>query len=410
MQAMTDRAATASGRGDTRKATSTGLSAAGGLARLAGMALLVLSLLSAVTAYFLKATPWEGEDLGFLVTIVALLIVSGFLMVKRPDHPVSWVMATSAFVLAAGGSLSWIYAERVGLGLAEVSPLGRVAAAVGGSSFFTIIYVLGCLLPLLFPTGTPPSSRWRPVGWTGGAALIVIVAGSLYLAATHGIEELMSGEPLRTGIPWLDGLVHAAIPVLALCSVVAVASLVVRYRRARGVERKQLQWFVLGAAVAIVGVVTEFTYQSTISAVLLLIGVLALPISIAVAILRYRLYEIDRLVSRTVSYAVVVGLLVGVFFGIVLVLRSLIPVEGPVPIAVSTLAVAGLFNPLRRRVQGLVDRRFNRSRYDAEREVARFAERLRAELGAEDLAGEVLGVVARTMQPARASIWIKESG
>jgi hypothetical protein len=133
----------------------------------------------------------------------------------------------------------------------------------------------------------------------------------------------------------------------------------------------------------------------------------ALPAAITVAILRYRLYEIDRLVSRTVSYAVVIGMLVAVYAGGVFLLRSLLPVEGDLAVAASTLAVAALFNPLRRRVQKRVDRRFNRPRYDAEREVERFAGRMRTDLDLDDVTGDLLGVVTMTVQPAAATVWIR---
>jgi hypothetical protein len=204
--------------------------------------------------------------------------------------------------------------------------------------------------------------------------------------------------------------------------VLGVGALAVRRRRADAVERAQLNWFVAGSVLFVVFIIVPwavspegqtdsfgsvFGVGETLVRVLIVIGMWALPAAITVAILRYRLYEIDRLVSRTVSYAVVIGMLVAVYAGGVFLLRSLLPVEGDLAVAASTLAVAALFNPLRRGVQQRVDRRFNRPRYDAEREVERFAGRMRTDLDLDDVTGDLLGVVTMTVQPAAATVWIR---
>ena len=215
---------------------------------------------------------------------------------------------------------------------------------------------------------------------------------------------------MRTGIPWLDGLLEAAILLLAASTVTALLSLVLRYRRAQTAERKQLQWFLLGAVIAIAGVVAEFVHQGPVSAVLLLSGILALPGAIGVAVLRYRLYEIDRIASRTVSYAVVAGLLAAVYAGGVVGVQAILPTSDNLAVAGSTLAAAALFNPLRRRVQAMVDRRFNRSRYDARRTVETFASRLSDQVDLVELHEELLSVVGRCLEPAAVSLWLRPVG
>lgn len=196
--------------------------------------------------------------------------------------------------------------------------------------------------------------------------------------------------------------------------IVSVVSLIRGFRRATGIERLQLRWLATaGAAAVIVWAVAIVVVDALLggdaaAAALTVFGLALIPIAVGVAVLRYRLFEIDRLISRTISYALVVGALAAVFAAVAIGLPRLVdvPEDNPVLVAGATLAVAALFNPLRRRVQTVVDRRFNRARYDSQREVDRFAERLRDELEIEDLTGEMLDVVAKTMQPSGVSVWI----
>ncbi|MGH3100133.1 MAG: hypothetical protein ACRDPU_04035, partial [Thermoleophilia bacterium] len=190
--------------------------------------------------------------------------------------------------------------------------------------------------------------------------------------------------------------------------VVSLACVVLRFRSSTGIERQQLRWVVAGAAGAVVGLFGgALAPQRTLVSSVLYAGVLCVPVAVAVAVLRYRLWDLDRLISRTVTYAVVTALLVLPYLAIVAAIPRLAEGSGSLAVAAATLAVAALFQPLRRRVQDLVDRRFNRRRYDAARTLDAFAARLRDQVDLDALEGELLGVVDQTMQPTQASLWLR---
>jgi len=211
--------------------------------------------------------------------------------------------------------------------------------------------------------------------------------------------------------------------VVAVCSVAALVSIpvfwlsfvgrqVVSWRRSIGERRQQLKWLMCGGAISVVGLVSLFLsgqFSGPVATAFNVrgFGLLALPISICVGILKYRLYDIDRLVSRTLSYAIVTGLVVGAYVGIITLTTRALGFSSPVGVAASTLAAAALFNPLRHRVQRVVDRRFNRARYDATATVAAFTARLRDAVDVETVQSELLAVVNRAVEPAHASVWIK---
>jgi hypothetical protein len=199
--------------------------------------------------------------------------------------------------------------------------------------------------------------------------------------------------------------------LLVLAAIVAaIVSLVVRWVRSRGVERLQMKWLVLAFAVFLVGVLAEFGgfQDSMVANIFLPAGLLLIPVTIVVAVTRYRLYEIDRILSRTVTYAIVVVVLGAVYLGGLAALTTLLSTDSPLAVAGSTLAAAALFNPLRKRVQGWVDQRFNRSRYDAQRVVDLFSDTLQKDLDQDHLVTGWVGVVSETMQPASAAVWVRE--
>jgi hypothetical protein len=215
-----------------------------------------------------------------------------------------------------------------------------------------------------------------------------------------------------------QGLQGLGLVLAALAALASVAALIVRFRRSRGVERRQLQWFTFAGAIEVTAIaVTPFldlgTATGPVNVVVAIIVAPLVPIAAAIAILRYRLYEIDRIVSRTVAYAILTAVLVAVYAGAVLAIQAFVaPVaqqDGPVAVAASTLIVASLFQPLRRRIQAIVDRRFNRARYDAQQSVDAFAGRIRDEVDSDRLAEEVAGVVQRDLEPSRLGIWIRET-
>ena len=213
---------------------------------------------------------------------------------------------------------------------------------------------------------------------------------------------------------WWNAVSEVFFVLLAICWLASLGSQVLSYRRSSGERRQQLKWLMAGSAVAGVDVVFLFIGGSQrpggwrILGDLALAGFLAIPFSIGVAVLKYRLFDIDRLISRTLAYAIVTGLLVGVYAGIVLLATRVVSINTPVAVAGSTLAAAALFNPLRRRVQRVVDRRFNRARYDADTAVAAFAARLKDAVDLEAASAELVDVVHRSLEPAHVSVWLRQ--
>jgi hypothetical protein len=265
--------------------------------------------------------------------------------------------------------------------------------------------------PLLFPDGRPPSPAWRPVAWLAVAGTVAAVA----LAAAQPTIELDDGHVVDNpiGVAGIadpeDGVLNL---LLGLLVVAAVMSLAVRFRRSQGDERLQLKWFTYAAALLPLILLGDLLPDAA-SSVLFAVGISLLPVAAGIAVLRYRLYEIDRLINRTLVYGLLTALLAGVYAGLVVLLGRLFGELGGRPpswaVAGATLAVATLFQPARRRIQQAVDRRFNRRRYDAARTVEVFSARLRGQVDLATLSSELLAVVNQTVQPTSAALWLRPS-
>ena len=353
---------------------------------------------------------------------VSSLLVGSILVIRLPNHPIGWILWTSGIMFAL---------TRLTQGLADhglTSDPGSLPGAIWFGWVNTWIgtpgfVLLGVLLPLLYPTGRPPSSRWRPVVLIvliQIVALSVVAALSPFAAGTYppGVSNpLALGGPVGDIVKALQSLLGLGFLLLLA---IALASLVVRYRRAAGIERQQLKWFAFVGAIAIIaltvaGLLKDSTGDllATIDSFAWLIGIgglILMPIAIGIAMLRYRLYEIDRLISRTIGWAFVSVVLAVVFVAIVLVIQAVlarVTTSNTFAVAASTLVVAALFQPLRRRVQARVDRRFNRARYDADRTVAAFAGVLRDEVDLGQVTMELKSAVVRTVQPTVTSLWLR---
>jgi hypothetical protein len=330
------------------------------------------------------------------------------LTLRRPANPIGWLYAAAGLVwsLTIPGD-AWL-----GQLIAEHRPLPLAAqvAAVCGEFNWAPATVLGVTLPaLLVPDGRLRSPRWRPVAASGiAAAALVVVGGGL---APARLEDTSIANPFGLSGPAgaVAGMVAVAGTLLWAATMVAsLACVVVRFRSSSGVERQQLRWVAAGAVAAVAGLLAGAAVpQSTVLSSILYAMVLCIPLAVAVAVLRYRLWDLDRLVSRTVTYAVVTALLVVPYLLIVPAAGRLVQGSGSLAVAAATLAAAAAFAPLRRRVQGLVDRRFNRRRYDAARTVEGFAARLRDQVDLDALSAELLAVVDHTMQPVGASLWLR---
>jgi hypothetical protein len=341
---------------------------------------------------------------------VSTATVGAVVASRRPAHPVGWLLLALGLSLTAAG----VTLASTNYGVAHAAPAAGLVARYVPATIVTAMACNGLTL-LLTPTGRLPSPGWR---WWAGiiAATPVVVLGVVTLSPRPGdrlIEAVDSPLDLRA----LDGGVRiayqAAFAVIIIAFVGAAGSLVGRFRRARGVERQQLRWVALATVlIAMLAVVNLAALALGAYALAPLVGGLNPPIlsvGIGAAILRYRLYDLDR-ISRTLAYGLLTLLLGGGYALVVLGLGQLLGRDSPLVVAAATLALAAVFQPARRRIQAVVDRRFNRRRYDAAQTMEAFGARLRDQVDLATLHGELLAVVDQTMQPTRASLWLRPQG
>ncbi|MQB01766.1 MAG: hypothetical protein GEU78_16045 [Actinobacteria bacterium] len=390
--------------------------------RLGVVTVLLGLLIVALTSLALILVPLNGDDLSTSDTtgsaILALSFgIAGLLILRRrPTNVIGWIMVISGLFNSVN-ALSAEYPRYVLVVNPEASlPLGGLLAWVG-----TWVWVIGAagfpLIVWLFPTGHPPTPRWAWLRWP-----ILIGAGCAILPMALAAWEVRESAVLAGLLPdqTVEGisatLATTGTVVLGLSLVVALASAVVRYRHTGDDERHQLRWFASAAALTLVVLVTAspgtpLTLAEPWGELFSSLAVLALPsipAAITIAILRYRLYEIDRLVSRTVSYTVIAAVLALVYSGVVVGIQTLLPASDALAVAASTLTAVALFSPLRRRVQHWVDRRFNRRRYDAEQIVEAFASRLRDEVDPDTLTADLHTVVTQALEPVSTAVWLKD--
>ena len=352
-----------------------------------------------------------------ILAVLSLATVGAILVIRLPRNLIGWLLLACGFLIAFNLGTSGV--ADYGLNVHPGSVPGAIWLAVlSGLTWMPFSVGLGFYLPLLYPSGHLLSPRWRPVAFLGVVAIVFSTAQNALAPFTPGAFPPADQNPLAIGGPVGDlaALLGAASKVYGVFALpLAAASLVIRYRRASGIERQQLKW--LAAVGIIVGpaLVVAITAGSTEVAnaawLIVLVGFALLPVAIGMAVLRYRLYEIDRLISRTIAYGVLTAIVGSLFIGFILVFQAVLaPVtqSNELAVAGSTLLAAALFQPLRRRVQRLVDRRFNRARYDAERTVAAFASRLRDEVDLQQLRAEILANVAHTVEPSSVSLWLRE--
>ena len=343
--------------------------------------------------------------------------VGAVIVVRRPDNPMGWLFLAMG-VLWAAGSFSDQYALYAYVTDPKSLPLPVVAAWYGEWYWITNLFGLLCFGPLLFPTGRPLSQRWRIVL---GALAFACTAAVVYAALDPRLDlagaDVSVSNPIGVGAfdelesGVTGGLVVATVLLGALASVVCV---VLRFRRSRGQERQQMKWFTYAAVMTVVGFVLLGVLDA-VAGIRFDIGyfgiTLLMPVAAAVAILRYRLYDIDVVINRTLVYVALTAILGLVYVGSIFVFQrvlSPLTAESDLAIAGSTLAVAALFRPLRARVQRFIDRRFYRSKYDAQRTLDGFSERLRDEVDLDALGAHLQDVVALTVRPAHASLWLRE--
>jgi hypothetical protein len=354
---------------------------------------------------------------GLLLVLVGFLGVSVILVRQRPENPIGWAMLVTALlggVTADAGPYA-IAAYR----LHHHLPLPQIAVFLQ-PTWAPMIVLFGIAI-MLFPDGRLPSGRWRwaaaAVGLVGSVWMISAFAIAAETIALGHVVIERSGDLRQIDHPtggwaWWNTVQLVWFLLLLCVCVIWLVSRVPAYRAATGERRQQLKWLIFGGSTAVVGVVLSVLLSSqsgTLGIVgsVAIIGLLGIPLSIGVGMTKYRLYDIDRIVSRTLAYALLTGLLVAVFVGLVLLTRRLLPFHSAVGVAASTLLVAALFSPLRNRLQRLVDRRFNRARYNAEELAAAFGSRLRDAVDPETVLSELAATASRSLQPAHVSVWVR---
>ena len=392
------------------------------------MAVVVGAFVAIALAAFAPAiivdNQWSVSNFGTPFAIFSPCAAVGFVIAwRRPRNPIGWLLlAIGSGVLATECG----YYTQAAYGVDRGSlPLGWLTALVGQT--YSLVTIGGfALVFVLFPDGRAPSRAMRMalVGF-GGLGVVSLASGLAYAAAalidgrvdagtlSPGGGRLLINQPTTTA--WLYTIQAAFVVAAGALLVAGVVVQLVSYRRATGERRQQLKWLMSGEAVCVVALLLlgSRTAGGGDSALAQLwsqipwIALSAMPISIGIAILKARLYEIDRIVSRTLSYALLTALLAGTFVGLVALTTGLLPFSSSVGVAASTLAAAALFNPLRVRVQHLMDRRFNRARYDAEATVNAFAARLRDAVDIDAVQAELLATVRGAVEPAHASVWVR---
>jgi hypothetical protein len=372
---------------------------------------------------------WSADvSVGGLVggaLFLAFPLVGALIASKRPENAVGWLCLAVGLLWMLGGVFD--YYAYYGASTPGSVPFPVAMAGISDWIWVPAIGLLGTYVLLLFPNGRLPSRRWRPLAWLSGAVILLLSLGVMLapgrLDNLAGVRDPFGIE----GAEWLTAGAYALLPLLPLCMLASALSLVLRYRRSRGEERQQIKWMAFSASVVVVlyaiAMIASFAFPeeswTTAGSVwwlnLLTYAVLAsftiVPIAVGIAVLKYRLYDIDLIINRALVYGPLTAILVLVYVGGVVGLQAafwaLTGQESTLAIVASTLAIAALFNPLRRRVQAFVDRRFYRRKYDAVKTLEGFATRLRDETDLDALNDDLVGVVRETVQPAHASLWLR---
>jgi hypothetical protein len=355
---------------------------------------------------------FRERDAAVSVLVISFSVVGALIVSHRPQNLIGWIFCAAA-LFQAFSAVGVEYGT-----YALVTRPGTLPFAEGVSWLADWIWAPGLglilvFLPLLFPNGQPPSRRWWPVAWLGGLSIGMITASVSLLVWLQDDIGTADGPP-----GWLLALLQVCFPLMLLAGLLAVISLVLRFLGARGDERQQIKWFASAATLTFTWILLfeqllgpqEGAFEAIV-ALSGLVVVPSIPIATGIAILHYRLYDIDRIVNRALVYAALTVTLVLVYLGGVISLqyafRTMTGGESQLAVVASTLAIAALFNPLRWRIQALVDRRFYRRKYDAQKTLAAFSSRLREETDLDALGGELVTVVRETVQPASVALWLR---
>jgi hypothetical protein len=383
-----------------------------------------LAVASLILGFLNGRTPGEifiAGDITFAALISSFSVIGALIASHRPENPIGWIFLAVGFfygLLSAGDQYA-VYALLTNPG---ALPLGAEASWLGKWIWAPGLGLILVFLPLLFPDGHPPSHRWRLVGWLGTLSIGLVVVSSTILLWLERGPALVTGDESPSHVVQVL-VVYVAVPMMLLAGLGAVISLFVRFRRARGEERQQIKWFASAVALTLVWIlVFAVIVEELLSAedglpkiIIALSGLLvipSIPIATGIAILRYRLYDIDVIINRTLVYGSLTVMLGLIYFGGVATIQAIFGAltgkeqQPQLAVVVSTLAIAALFMPLRRRIQSFIDRRFYRRKYDAEKTLEAFSAKLRDETDLDALSEDLTSVVRATMQPAQVSLWL----
>jgi hypothetical protein len=398
------------------------------VALLAWAATIIMQVLIAAAPQRLLAPEYDGpvSVLVFQTAFFSFSLVGFLLARRRPGNAIGWLLMGVGLCWGVRGFLFDSYLVWTTIVRPESLPGAAVVGALSFPLWGPAVGLMGTLLILLFPDGRVPSTRWRPLAWISGSCVIALYLTDLFMPGPvqqAPVADLQNPFGLTVLEPFVQAF-DVLVLLLGVCMVGSAAGLVSRFHRSVGIERLQLKWLALAGVVVGCGYLL-FTLASAYAALthagpipswldvassLLILAFVLIPLSIGAAVLRHGLYGIDRLISRTVSYLAITFTLLVVYVVLVTLVSQLTPNGNSLAVATSTLAVAALFQPLRRRVQERVDRRFNRSRFDAERTLTAYASRLRDQVDLDAVSSDLLSVVRETLQPTNAQLWLRSPG
>ena len=380
------------------------------------LAVFVVSLVAGLILAVANGTLRQdaGNQVLLLVGFSAFMVVGALIVAHRPGNAIGWLFSAIA-LLAFTGQLASEYATYAYATRPGPLPGATLAAWYGSWPWWLVLALTLVFTPLLFPTGRLLSPRWRPVAWLAGVTTAVLTGVTSLRTELGTVEDQVVANPIgvaAVGNPEKSPMIPVLIVLLGVLATAAFASLVLRFRRSRGEERQQLKWFTYASALLPLAGLDDFL-PAPVGDLLFGVPIVFLPVAAGIAILRHRLYDIDRLINRTLVYGSLTAILGLVYAGVVLILGQVFGgvTEDPPSWAVAgaTLAVAALFQPARRRIQEVVDRRFNRRKYDAAETIDTFGARLRDQVDLDTLSTELLAVVDQTMQPTRVVLWLRPS-
>ncbi|MBA3390041.1 MAG: hypothetical protein H0U02_11895 [Rubrobacter sp.] len=364
---------------------------------------------------------WLAGALFLIFPLVGALIAS-----RRPGNPIGWLLLADGLLWMSSDFLD--YYAIYGMAQPGSVPFPVGIAWLNNWLWVPAVGILGTYPFLLFPDGRLPSSRWRPLAWISGAVIALVSVG---VAFSPGPLQGFGGvqNPFALLQPWMMLAFWAVLPLLPLCMFASAVSLMLRYRRSRGVERQQIKWIAFAASVVgllyLIAMILSFVFPSAswfapgsplwmdFVDYTALLSFILIPLAVGFAVLKYRLYNIDLLINRTLVYGVLTVSLALIYLGgvatVQAIFRALTGQEQQTQLAIvaSTLAIAALFNPLRTRIQSFIDRRFYRRKYDARQTLEAFSARLRNETDLDELGDDLMSVVRETMRPEHTSLWLR---